>query len=143
MNYQILKNIVEEYIEIFKNVSDDDWNYKPFENKWSKKEILGHLVDSALTNIRRFIVIQYNENENIVYEQDFWVKAQNYQKIPISEIIQLWKILNLQIVNVVENIPDEALQNLCDTTKTQHQVFTLEYIINDYINHMNYHLKSI
>ncbi|MDQ0784382.1 hypothetical protein QF044_004236 [Chryseobacterium sp. W4I1] len=108
-----------------------------------KKEILGHLCDSALTNIRRFVVTQYKENDNIVYDQDFWVKAQNYQNIPVSEIISLWKSLNFQIVYTVENIPDEALKRTCDTTKTVPQAFTLEYIIQDYIDHLHYHLKAI
>ena len=143
MDYQILKNIVAEYSEIFKSISEEDWDFKPFENKWSKKEILGHLCDSAFTNIRRFVITQYDQNENIVYDQIFWVKAQNYQVIPVENIINLWKSLNLQMVYIVENIPDDALQNTCEMTKTEPQVFTLKYIIDDYIDHMNHHLKAI
>jgi hypothetical protein len=143
MNYQILKNIIEQELLRFGNISEEEWSHKISPEKWSKKEILGHLCDSALTNIRRFVVTQYKENDNIVYDQDFWVKAQNYQNIPTQDIISLWKFLNLQIVHTVENIPDEALQRTCDTTKTDHQVFTLEYIIQDYIDHLQYHLKAI
>lgn len=143
MNYQILKNIVESEFPRFKNIPEEEWSHKISPEKWSKKEILGHLCDSALTNIRRFVVTQYKENDNIVYDQDFWVKAQNYQNIPTDEIISLWKLLNLQIVHTVENIPDEALKRTCDTTKTTTQVFSLEYIIQDYIDHLKYHLKAI
>ena len=84
MNYQILKNIVEEELHRFAEIYEEDWAYKISPEKWSKKEILGHLCDSALSNIRRFVVTQYKENENIVYDQDFWVKAQNYQNIPTT-----------------------------------------------------------
>ncbi len=143
MDYQILKNIVEEELLKFEEINEEDWAHKISPEKWSKKEILGHLCDSALSNIRRFVITQYKENENIVYDQDFWVKAQNYQNIPTSDIIRLWKILNLQIVHVVENIPDEDLQRTCDMTKTEPQIFTLEFIINDYINHLQHHLKAI
>lgn len=143
MNYQILKNIVESEFPRFKNIPEEEWSHKISPEKWSKKEILGHLCDSALTNIRRFVVTQYKENDNIVYDQDFWVKAQNYQNIPTDEIISLWKLLNLQIVHTVENIPDEALKRTCDTTKTTTQVFSLEYIIQDYVDHLKYHLKAI
>jgi len=143
MNYQILKDIVDAELQRFETISEEDWNYKISLEKWSKKEILGHLCDSALTNIRRFVVTQYRENDNIVYDQDFWVKAQNYQNIPVSEIISLWKSLNFQIVYTVENISDEALKRTCDTTKTVPQAFTLEYIIQDYIDHLHYHLKAI
>ena len=134
MDYQILKNIVNEELQRFVNISEEEWSAKISPDKWSKKEILGHLCDSALSNIRRFVITQYKENENIVYDQNFWVKAQNYQHIQTSDIINLWKFLNLQIVSTVENIPDSALQRTCDMTKTDSKIFTLEFIINDYLN---------
>lgn len=70
-----------------------------------------------MANLRRFVITQYKENENIVYDQDFWVKAQNYQNTPTLDIIALWKLLNYQIVRIVENMQDEALQKTCDMTK--------------------------
>ena len=143
MNVQRLKTLIEEQIVQFQTISEDTWNAKPSELSWSKKEILGHLCDSALTNIRRFIVTQYKEKENIVYDQDFWVKAQHYQQTPISVVIDLWKSLNLQIVTIVENIPDHYLDNLCDTTKTEPQMYTLRFLIEDYINHLQHHLNAI
>ncbi|MGL6126963.1 DinB family protein [Chryseobacterium artocarpi] len=143
MNYQILKNIIDAEIQRFKAISEEEWAYKATSEKWSKKEIIGHLCDSAFTNIRRFVVTQYKENENIVYDQNAWVKAQDYQNVPIAELISLWKALNYQVVHIVENIPDEALQRICDTTKTEPQSFTLEFIINDYVDHLQHHLKSI
>ena len=143
MNYQILKNIIDEELQRFQTISEEEWIYRAAPEKWSKKEIIGHLCDSAFTNIRRFVVTQYKENENIVYDQNIWVKAQNYQNVPTSELINLWKAINYQIVHIVENIPDEALQRTCDTTKTEPQRFTLEFIINDYVDHLQHHLKAI
>ncbi|PWN68158.1 DinB family protein [Chryseobacterium phosphatilyticum] len=143
MNYQILKNIIDEELQRFQKISEEEWSYKATPEKWSKKEILGHLCDSAFTNIRRFVVTQYKENENIVYDQNAWVKAQNYQNIPTTDLINLWKALNYQVVHIVENIPDEALKRICDTTKTEPQKFTLEFIINDYVDHLQHHLESI
>lgn len=143
MNYQVLKNIVDAELQRFQNIPEEEWLYKSSPEKWSKKEIIGHLCDSAFTNIRRFVVTQYKENENIVYDQNAWVKAQNYQNVPTTELINLWKSLNYQIVHVVENIPDEALQKTCDTTKIEPQVFTLEFIIKDYVDHLQHHLETI
>ncbi|MBV8324873.1 DinB family protein [Chryseobacterium sp.] len=143
MNYQILKNIIDKELLRFQTISEDEWTYKAAPEKWSKKEIIGHLCDSAFTNIRRFVVTQYKENENIVYDQNEWVKAQNYQNVPTTELINLWKALNYQIIHIVENIPDQALTRLCDTTKTTPQAFTLEFIINDYADHLQHHLDTI
>ncbi|MEJ5102875.1 MULTISPECIES: DinB family protein [Chryseobacterium] len=143
MNCQILKNSIDAELQRFRTISEEEWTYKATPEKWSKKEIIGHLCDSAFTNIRRFVVTQYKENENIVYDQNAWVKAQNYQNVPTAELINLWKALNDQVVHIVENIPDEALQRTCDTSKTEPQVFTLEFIIKDYVEHLQHHLESI
>ncbi|WP_312171191.1 DinB family protein [Chryseobacterium sp.] len=143
MDYQILKNIVDEQLLRFEEIYEEDWSHKTSPENWSKKEILGHLCDSAMANLRKFVITQYKENENIVYDQDFWVKAQNYQNTPTLDIIALWKLLNYQIVRIVENMQDEALQKTCDMTKTKPQIFTLEFIINDYISHLQHHLKAI
>ncbi|MCT3661567.1 DinB family protein [Elizabethkingia anophelis] len=143
MNYQFLKTIIDTELKRFETISEDEWAYKNSPEKWSRKEILGHLCDSAFTNIRRFVVTQYKENENIVYDQDEWVKAQNYQNIPTAEVINLWKSLNYQIVHIVENMPDEVLQRTCDTSKTTPEILTLEVLIKGYIDHLHHHLKNI
>lgn len=143
MNYQILRTIIDTELKRFEIISEDEWVYKASSEKWSRKEILGHLCDSAFTNIRRFVVTQYKENENIVYDQDEWVKAQNYQNIHAAEVINLWKSLNYQIVHIVENIPDEVLQRTCDTSKTTPEILTLEVLIKGYIDHLHHHLKTI
>ncbi|HFK5553344.1 TPA: DinB family protein [Elizabethkingia anophelis] len=143
MNYQILRTIIDTELKRFEIISEDEWVYKASPEKWSRKEILGHLCDSAFTNIRRFVVTQYKENKNIVYDQDEWVKAQNYQNIPAAEVINLWKSLNYQIVHIVENIPDELLQRTCDTSKTTPEILTLEVLIKGYIDHLHHHLKTI
>jgi hypothetical protein len=98
MNYQILKNIIDAELQRFQKFLKKN-GLQGTPEKWSKKEIIGHLCDSAFTNIRRFVVTQYKENENIVYDQNAWVKAQNYQNVPTSELINLWKALNYQIVH--------------------------------------------
>ncbi|WP_407476854.1 DinB family protein [Elizabethkingia anophelis] len=143
MNYQFFKTIIDTELKRFETISEDEWAYKNSPEKWSRKEILGHLCDSAFTNIRRFVVTQYKENENIVYDQDEWVKAQNYQNIPTAEVINLWKSLNYQIVHIVENMPDEVLQRTCDTSKTTPEILTLEVLIKGYIDHLHHHLKTI
>ncbi|MCL1672946.1 DinB family protein [Elizabethkingia ursingii] len=143
MNYQILKTIVDAELKRFETISEEEWSYKASLEKWSRKEIIGHLCDSAFTNIRRFVVTQYKENENTVYDQDAWVKAQNYQNIPTAEVINLWKALNYQIVHIVENMPDEALQRTSDTSKTTTEILTLEVLIKGYIDHLHHHLETI
>ena len=139
MNSKELLTIIDESLLRFSEISEESWSFKLGENKWSKQEILGHLCDSAFTNIRRLIVTQYEENQKIVYEQDFWVKAQNYQNISTQHIIDLWKALNIQLFHIIENLPKAQLKNTCFTSN----FVTLEFLIEDYINHLLHHLDEI
>lgn len=143
MNYQILKNIVDAELQRFQTISEEDWNHKAAPEKWSKKEIIGHICDSAFTNSVDLQLLNIRRTRISYTTRAYGVKAQNYQNVPVSELINLWKSLNYQIVHVVENIPDEALQRTCDTTKIELQRFTLEFIIKDYVDHLQHHLKAI
>lgn len=138
-----LKEIVNNSLEGFNSISLEKWTSKPSSDKWSKKEILGHLCDSAYNNMRRFIVTQYQQNDKIYYRQDDWVRIQDYQNVDIHEIITLWKLINYQIARIIEAIPDNLLPNTCDTNPNEQQLVTLEFLMKDYVNHLNHHLDQI
>lgn len=128
--------------EEFKLMSEQEALNRPLPNKWSKKEILGHLCDSAINNMARFIKIQYEEGIYLIqsYNQDQWVALQNYHDLPVNEIIDLFQALNKHIVQIVSNIPDEKLTNLCDIGDKE--LKTLEWLIRDYVDHMEHHINN-
>ncbi|MBD7936338.1 DinB family protein [Cytobacillus sp. Sa5YUA1] len=128
--------------DAYHSMSELEISNRPIPNKWSKKEILGHLCDSAINNIERFIKIQYEEQVYVIqsYNQDQWVKVQNYQDRPLGEIINLFQSLNKQIVIIVKNVPSESLSKLCDIGNNQHK--TLEWLIQDYLSHMEHHIHN-
>jgi hypothetical protein len=135
--------LVDEALLNFKNIADEEWNAKPNPAKWSKKELLGHLIDSAANNLRRFIVAQYEQGTKIVYDQDKWVAYQDYQKMNVEDVKSLWKLLNHQVAKVIENIPQSKLDNTCDTGVGKSEIHSLVYFIEDYIIHLKYHLKQL
>src|SRR5689334_107880 len=101
-----LGKLISEYSAKFIAISDSEFSNKPLPNKWSKKEVVGHLIDSAQNNLRRFIVGQYEATPpNIVYDQDFWVTANGYQKIKKEEVIALWRLVNERICDVLDAMP--------------------------------------
>jgi hypothetical protein len=138
-----LLQILEESQAAFQRIPQEEWRAKPHAHKWSKKEVLGHLVDSALTNLRRFIMTQYQPGEKIVYHQDEWVALQHYQEADLDDLIQLWAGLNRQIARVVERIPPERMHLSCDTGKAGQELHTLDYLIEDYLAHLKHHLAQI
>jgi hypothetical protein len=138
-----LKNIIENYTPQLRTLTEESFSLKPAPGKWSKKEELGHLVDSAHNNLRRFIVAQHEINPKITYEQDAWVAALVYQKQYSTQIIDLWALLNTQIYFALSNIPAEVFLRLCNTGKTQPQLHTIQWLAGDYVKHLLHHLHHI
>jgi hypothetical protein len=135
---QLLTAIIE-YLPELNALTDEESSIKPLPNKWSKKELIGHLVDSAQNNIRRFIVAQYEESPVIIYKQDNWVSINNYQSYSLKDLIQLWYLLNKQICSILDNSSEDFLQRTCRIESLQ----TIEWLAKDYIKHMQHHLHQI
>src|SRR5450631_336017 len=119
----VMKKIAEDLEVTFTQFLNSDllnknWNYKAGPGKWSKKEIIGHLIDSAQINLQRFIRSTYTENFTLTYDQAEWVDAQHYISADINELLELWRLLNRQIMRVLEKYPPERLKVQCDTGKT-------------------------
>lgn len=134
-----LQSAIDEYLPILNKLNEEKASVKPLPNKWSKKEILGHLIDSAQNNIRRFIVGQYEDNPEIKYSQDDWVRINNYQSYSLTNLIDLLYLLNKQIIAVLSNSSEQNLQRTC-RINTLH---TIDWLAQDYIKHMKHHLHQV
>ncbi|SDD24575.1 DinB superfamily protein [Mucilaginibacter pineti] len=137
----LLNKVITDFLQ--NTPQDIDWNYKPAEDKWSRKEIIGHLIDSGHINLLRFVRCTYEENFKLVYEQDDYVAAQHYQQVDIKELLDMWILLNRQIIRVWENYPPDRLTARCDNSKGEPNLQTVEWLANDYVEHLMHHLKSI
>ncbi|SCW74460.1 DinB superfamily protein [Paenibacillus tianmuensis] len=127
--------------EQFGRLSEAEVSERPMPGKWSPKEALGHLCDSAVNNLHRFIKIQYEKQPYVLipYDQDQWVALQDYQNTPAEEILNLWSGLNNRILKVIEKIPAEKLSSPCVTGNQETK--SLQWLIDDYVEHMEYHLN--
>jgi len=137
---QELRELVADFSLRLSEMDDAEFSMKPLPHKWSKKEIVGHLIDSAQTNLRRFICAQYEATPSkIVYEQDFWVAANQYQSRPGESIIALWKLINTQIILVLASMPPDKYAAQSETN----ELHTLEWLAEDYVRHLKHHLEQI
>lgn len=134
-----LEAIIDQHIAALHAMLKDKMAYKSSPSKWSKKEILGHMVDSAQTNIRRLVVAQYEESPAIVYIQDKWVAVSNYQNYDTTDLANLWHLLNKHLAVILKNTSAEMLQRKCQTES----LHTLEWIAQDYVKHLRHHLHQV
>ena len=128
-----------------KQFSAEELLIRPAPGKWSKQEILGHLIDSAINNLKRFTEIQFLPQPYTVisYKQNELVMTNDYQNLSLQHLLELWQALNRQIVLVVKNIPIEKLDYPVDPQYERKELKTLSWIICDYVAHMEHHFRQI
>jgi hypothetical protein len=137
----LLANTVNDFLAI--RSQPVDWDTRLMPGKWSNKEIIGHLIDSAQINLQRFIRCSYEEGFKLTYEQDAWVAVQRYQDTDINDLFDLWALLNRQIIRVLGDYPADRLNIRCDVSKQEPNLQTVEWLANDYAEHLKHHLKQI
>ena len=123
-------------------VPENEASRKPAAEKWCKKEVLGHLVDSAANNHQRFVRAMLAEELVFpAYVQNDWVSAQVYSAESWKNVLDLWSALNLHLAHIVDTIPSAKLSTQCRIGANP--PMTLEALVADYIRHLVHHLAQI
>lgn len=123
------------------------------EGKWSRKEIMGHLIDSAANNHQRFVRAQFTDELVFPgYEQNAWVESQHYQEKDWRELVELWQLYNRHILHIMKVTPEETrmklrhkhnLHVIASDKISEHEPVTLDFFMRDYVDHMKKHLGQI
>lgn len=134
------------------NVPISKQGKKPAPDKWSPKEIIGHLIDSANNNHRRFVKAQWLDDWQMDgYEQENWVTHQRYQEADWKTLVSLWQYYNLHLVHVMETSSEAQLNHIVRGLGQGYikppipadQPCTLKELMQDYIAHLKHHLTQI
>jgi DinB superfamily len=119
-------------------LADTPWR----EGGWTRKQITGHLLDSATNNRQRFVrAATQDEYAGPQYEQDAWVAAHGYANHPWETLLGWWKTEHEILAAVVDHIPEERLETRC--TVGDDAPVTLRFLVEDYISHQRWHLAQL
>jgi hypothetical protein len=141
-NSELLREIIDTVKPELLKISQEAAGIKLNEKKWSKKEILGHLIDSASNNHQRFVRGAQNLADNFpTYNQNLWVDVNRYNERDWFELIEFFYAYNLFLSRVIDSLTENALNNPCNIGKEE--PVTIEFIIMDYIRHLKHHIQQI
>jgi hypothetical protein len=139
--------------DILKSVSENSASQSPAPGKWSVKEILGHLIDSAFNNQCRFILMHSRDSLLFEsYDQEKWVELNVYRNRIFEDIIRSWKVINLHILYTLKNFDDtfwnkkftsHSLNKSYWKAISINEIATPAHFVKDYFAHMRHHLKQI
>jgi len=111
------------------------------DGKWSRKEILGHLIDSAANNHQRFVRMQHEEALVLPgYRQNDWVRTQNYAAREWRDLVELWMAYNRHLAHILRNADASAATHIW---KGPAGDVDLQFLIEDYLHHLRHHLQQI
>jgi DinB superfamily len=141
---QHLRETVEKVLPFLRILKDADASLKPRPDKWSDKEILGHLIDSAANNHQRFVRVPHAPEGHLDifgYAQETWVNTQHYNEESWALIVAMWAAYNFHLAHVIENLPADKLQNTVAIGGSG--TYTLGFVASDYVEHLKHHLLQI
>jgi DinB superfamily len=144
-----MKELSEKLLEAVKTaegklrkVSESDSNTPVLKGGWSRKQVIGHLIDSASNNHQRFVRASLQGSlEFPGYDQDGCVRVQAVQNAPWPLLVSLWADYNLYLAHVIANLPADKLQANCRIGEDK--PVTLRFLAEDYLTHLLHHLGQI
>ena len=139
---QQLRSIVATVEPELSRIKQDDLEFRPTPREWSKKEILGHLIDSAANNHQRYVRAVNNVAAHFpTYDQNEWVRIQRYNEMPWASLVAFWSAYNNHLSHVIARIPEDTESSPCNIGKED--PVPLDFVIEDYLRHLQQHLKDI
>ncbi len=109
---------------------------------WSRKEVLGHLIDSSSNNHQRFVRASLQDSlEFPGYEQNGFVRVQSPATVSWDLLVSVWASYNRYLAHVIAHLPAAKLYTPCRIGSGE--PVTLEFLANDYVRHLVHHLDQI
>ena len=133
-----LNEIHTALIEISPELAESPW--RP--GGWTRKQVLGHLLDSAANNRQRFVrAATEGAYSGPKYAQGAWVAAHGYAEQNWDDLLFWWAAEHQLLMAVVDRISDDRLGTLCRIGDDE--PVTLGFLIEDYLRHHRHHLAQI
>jgi Mycothiol maleylpyruvate isomerase N-terminal domain len=109
---------------------------------WSRKQVIGHLIDSASNNHQRFVRAALQPSLDFPrYDQDGNVQLQAPQEADWLLLISLWAAYNRYLAHIMARLPDSKLETVCKIGDGE--PVTLSFLASDYVRHLLHHLHQI
>ncbi|XOV93636.1 MAG: DinB family protein [Bacteroidota bacterium] len=141
---QHINGIIKQVRDHLFSLTSEQLRERPAPGKWSKIEILGHLVDSGINNLQRFTEVQFMPRpfKYLNYKQDDLVKANNYQEAELNDVFGLYQAINIRILAIMEMQTEKTLAYEV-VIPNDGKTTDLKFIMTDYADHMEHHLEQI
>lgn len=109
---------------------------------WSRKQVMGHLIDSASNNHQRFVRAVLQDSLDFpAYDQDGNIRVQAPQDADWLLLISLWAGYNRYLAHIIARLPESRLETVCRIGAGK--PVSLSFVAEDYLTHLLHHLRQV
>jgi hypothetical protein len=133
-----LNSVYEALLALSPEIADTPWR----DGGWTRKQVVGHMLDSAANNRQRFVrATIHGSFVGPDYAQAEWVAAHGYSGQSWTTLLDWWKVEHEILAAVVDRIPEERFDAIC--TVGENAPVTLRFVVEDYFRHQRWHLAQL
>jgi len=137
-----LLRVVDAAETKLRKISEPETTKPILSGGWSRKQVLGHLIDSASNNHQRFVRAALQPSLDFPrYNQDGNIRVQAPQEADWSLLVSLWAAYNRYLAHIIARLPVGKLETVCRIGSDK--PVTLGFLANDYVTHLLHHLNQI
>jgi DinB family protein len=137
-----LSHVISSAESVLKQVSEEESSKPILTGGWSRKQVLGHLIDSASNNHQRFVRAALQGSLDFPgYDQQDWVRVQAVEEAHWPTLVTLWASYNRHLAHIIAHLPPAKLESACRIGSNE--PVTLRFIAQDYLRHLLHHLAQL
>jgi len=138
---QYLQHTIDRELPHLRALTDEQASHS-LRGGWTRKQELGHLIDSAANNHVRFVVATLQKSyQGSTYDPDGWVALHGYSHLPWPTIVDFWYQYNSMLAQLIWNIAEDKLEHQCEIGDSA--PISLGFLIEDYVLHMQHHIDQL
>src|ERR1700683_5716614 len=137
-----LRGLVDAVEPRLRQISESETTRSARAGGWSRKHLLGHLIDSASNNHQRFVRAALQPSLDFPpYDQNGNIRLQAPQEADWKLLVSLWSAYNCYLAHIIARLPAAKLETVCRIGPAE--PVTLDFLAKDYLTHLLHHLNQI
>ncbi len=99
-----------DFLNLMVGLSDQEWNYRYAEGKWSIKEVLVHIMDTERIFAYRLLRISRNDATPLAgFEQDGYIENAEIESRTIASLLAEYKAVRDATLSLIDSLDVKAL----------------------------------
>ena len=138
---EILEKQLEETVNLLSGISEEKALFRYAPNKWSVKEIIGHVIDAERVFAYRALNIARNDKSDLPgMEQDDYVKFAQFDDLPLQDLLEEFRHVRQSNIFLFKSFDEEMQMRKGIASGCEFTVRTFPYII---AGHERHHQKVL